>query len=311
MIYLDHQNAAGAFAHRPKQAFEHLEQFLGSNGTEDHGTRIVIYSSPASDTNSFIPTIENALITTRQAIYEWSARMDLYLADPMPVLIMGLISEKSRFDEYLKREEMDALVGGLGITHPVRLISLVLTDRRALGLNRPAEIATHEAIHQYVLTSGLCPHWDAWPRWLHEGFAMMGEHLSHTLISKDFQATVTENTTKAIFGSVNTPRYEDWRKIRDGFDLQSFMNRNMLKDRYGNSADYAASWALTHALNQWKKGLLFAEFLNFLQIQHRQPESNNSVESLSSRWIQERLGADWPQFVSHVKSISDQSAQDS
>jgi len=208
---------------------------------------------------------------------------------------LGLFSKKNDYEDYLNREGLGGLTGSLGATHPVRLMCVVLADAAALGPVSAQVVIAHEFLHLVTLKSGLCPSWEAWPRWLHEGLAMQVDHLA---------GRPSADTTLSIKARINNPdRAQAWARIADRLDLREFLKRDLTRNPGSHQDDYAASWAITAALMRWQEGRLFSALLDTLALFEMQYEPEQSLESLSADWIVAELGDSWPEFVKSVKTV--------
>lgn len=280
---------------RSERSLSHLRQAIQADSvTQSDDGSVVIASAPAARRAS-PESICNEMVTLRQELLKWADDLQIRISNPISTLVLGLCDDRRIYENYLKAESMDALTGSLGATHPVRLVSVVLTDPAALRQTTPATIAAHEAIHQLCLITKLCPGWDAWPRWLHEGVAMLGDHTPAR----------SSKVARGTFASLNKERLKDWRNIAERFDLKAFMQRDLLRDKFNHQADYAACWALTHGLSTWQKGEELAAFLNYLELQTFQPEHEpwSPIEIRSSAWLTSQFGSRWESFANHVKSL--------
>ena len=211
---------------------------------------------------------------------------------------LGLFSKKTDYEAYLKREGLGGLTGSLGATHPVRLISIVLADSAALGQVSSQVVIAHEFLHLLTLKTRLCPSWEAWPRWLHEGLAMQLDFLA----ALNDTGRIGPKPSNAI--ALNNPdRAKAWARMANGLEIQEFLKRDLMRNRGSHEDDYAASWAITAALLRWQEGRLFAAFLDMLSLMEMQYEPEQSLESHSADWLVNELGPAWPDFVKSVKSI--------
>lgn len=280
---------------------DHLHQFLGD------GSRIVNIDNlwaayqPSQITVDQVLRILNRVNWVRLDFIEWCRKKNIFLQHPDPIIILGLVSKEEEYNRYLKLERLEGLKGSLGLTHPVRLVSVLLTDLTALKSFDVAVVAAHEMIHQMTIISGLCPGWHAWPRWLHEGMAMMGDHTAAWNTSKS--PTSQSITEGPGFGSLNARRSKVWQKNAMGFEMKSFIRRDLLANPLSHSDDYAACWALTYGLAHWKKGRVLTELIDFLKLQELQPESQSTIETVTAEWLIQSLGDDWHDFIMSLQKI--------
>ncbi|MFM7129216.1 MAG: DUF1570 domain-containing protein [bacterium] len=280
-------------------AVAHLHHFLGAGvSVADDGPLTLIYQAN-SICDTEIYAMLRRIARIKSEMIDWCNEKSIRLQRPDSRIVIGLIATKSDYEKYLETENLSGLKGSLGLTHPVRLASIVLTDKSELKSFEPVVIATHEMIHQMTIASGICPGWDTWPRWLHEGMAMLGDHAA----SKDVGTNPKSQSFLELpgFGSVNTERAKAWRKIASGFEMKSFLRRDLLKNPLSHSADYAACWALTDGLARWKKGELLADLIAFLAIQEMQPEPAATVEIVAADWLVNQLGGQWPEFSKSIQ----------
>lgn len=216
---------------------------------------------------------------------------------------VGLFSSRSDYEAYLKKENLGGLGGSLGATHPVRLSAVILANPGELKSINPSVVAAHEFVHLYTLKSGLCPGWDAWPRWLHEGLAMQVDHLAGRIAVATENRNSSQSDHTINFISLNPDRAADWRKIAGRIDLSVFLKRDLTRNHNSNNEDYAACWAMTHALLNWKNGSTLTGLINQLAILEMQFSTEQSVELQSAAWLKEELGEDWPAFAAITRSI--------
>ena len=195
---------------------------------------------------------------------------------------------------------MEGLKGSLGMTHPVRLTSLAQADRKELKSFELAVVASHEMIHQFTVVSGLCPGWDAWPRWLHEGFAMLGDHTATSRVGTNPLSQSFLDSTG--FGAVNPERNVTWKKISSGFEMKSFLKRDLLKNPLSHTSDYAACWAITQGLAHWQNGEILTDLIEFLNIQEMQPEPDLTIEIITAEWLLKKVGKDWPSLMNFINN---------
>ncbi len=229
----------------------------------------------------------------------WIDSQAIALSTRGPRLEVGLFSDRASYEDYLVREGLGGLTGSLGMTHPVRCVSAVMAAGSTAADVRI--VAGHESIHLWVLRSGLCPAWHVWPRWLHEGFAQLWDHAATEIVVQKEHGTTVATGSPRI--EPNRTRQKDWSRIAASTDLERFLRRDMIADGRRHSADYATSWAVTHAMTQWGPGTLLAELIHQLQLQDIQPYDGSSPEGLTLAWLKQRLGPDWDRFTRAVADL--------
>jgi hypothetical protein len=281
----------------------HLQRFFGMGATvAASGPLRLIYPASAIDAAEE-ERLLHAMARVHDGLLDWCHQIHLHPPRPDSELIIGLASDRLQYELYLKQEALEGLKGSLGLTHPVRLSSVAQVDRKELKSFELAVVAAHEMIHQFTVVSGLCPGWDAWPRWLHEGFAMLGDHTATSRVGANpFSQSYLDPTG---FGAINPERNAAWKKIAAGFEMKSFLKRDLLKNPLSHVSDYAACWAITHALAHWQNGEILTDLIEFLNIQQMQPESDLSIEIITAEWLLKQFGDQWPDFVKfmiHQKS---------
>jgi hypothetical protein len=159
-------------------------------------------------------------------------------------------------------------------------------DRRATDLG----IAAHETVHQLTTETGLAPHFDDFPKWLHEGLAAQFE--------------VVRGGRWAGFGRVNDRRLPDWRSIRPAPRLAPLLRDSDLGHGYRRDL-YAESWALVYFLRKIHP----REFLAFLdRLRTPTPEASRRPDRASEAF-QAAFGRDlagmestWRAFVAGLKT---------
>jgi hypothetical protein len=108
-------------------------------------------------------------------------------------------------------------------------------------------LAAHEMVHQLMADSGLVPRHDAFPIWLHEGFAAQFE-----LIRGGRWAGISR---------ANDLRLPDWRGLQSAVGLERLVRDAGFGRGYQRDL-YAQAWALVYYLRTRHTG----EFLTFLDL---------------------------------------------
>jgi hypothetical protein len=116
-------------------------------------------------------------------------------------------------------------------------------ERRAVDLG----IATHEMIHQLVANSGMLPRHDAFPIWMHEGFAAQFE--------------VFRGGQWAGISRSHDLRLPDWRKIHPPPKIEPLIRDAGYGKGYQRDL-YAQAWALVYFLRTQHPD----QFLTFLDL---------------------------------------------
>jgi hypothetical protein len=119
-------------------------------------------------------------------------------------------------------------------------------DWRAMDLGT----AAHEMIHQLVAESGLAPHHDDFPLWLHEGLAAQFE--------------VIRGGRWAGIGRAHDIRLPDWRSIQHPLPLATLVQDTGFARGYQRDL-YAEAWALVYYLRKEHP----QEFLTYLDLLRR------------------------------------------
>lgn len=276
----------------PGQA--HLQSVLGPAAQVLSGDGLCVVAAAGLEPGLATDALAT-LDTTRTRFLSLLGSVRVQLPKPHFQAEVGLFSKKTNYEAYLKREGLGGLTGSLGATHPVRLMCVVLADAAALGPVSAQVVIAHEFLHLVTLKSGLCPSWEAWPRWLHEGLAMQVDHLAGRPTA---ELKLTTKTTPP-----NTDRAQAWARMADRLDLREFLKRDLTRNPSSHQDDYAASWAITAALLRWQEGRLFSALLDTLALFEMQYEPDQSLESLSADWLVSELGDSWPEFVKLVKTV--------
>jgi Protein of unknown function (DUF1570) len=138
----------------------------------------------------------------------------------------------------LKMTNQAALSLSRGQAQPVldRLEREAATQAMLLELDwRAVDMGTaaHEVIHQLVTGSGLAPRHDAFPHWLHEGFACQFE--------------VIRGGRWAGISRAHDLRMPDWRKIQAAPNLERLVRDGGFNHGYQRDL-YAQAWALVYFL---------------------------------------------------------------
>jgi hypothetical protein len=116
-------------------------------------------------------------------------------------------------------------------------------DRRSIDLGT----AAHEMVHQLVATSGLAPHHDDFPLWLHEGLAAQFE--------------VIRGGRWAGVGRAHDLRLPDWRALPRHTSLALLIQDQGFGRGYQKDS-YAQAWALVYYLRKARP----QQFLTFLDL---------------------------------------------
>jgi hypothetical protein len=131
--------------------------------------------------------------------------------------------------------------------------ALLDLDWRASDLG----LAAHEMVHQLASDSGLVPRHDAFPYWLHEGFAAQFESI--------------RGGRWAGIGRANDLRLPDWRGLQTTARLERLVRDAGFGHGYRRDA-YAQAWALVYYLRTRHPG----EFLTFLDLLRNPPIEGGS-----------------------------------
>ncbi len=123
---------------------------------------------------------------------------------------------------------------------------LIDQEWRAIDLG----VAAHEMVHQLVAASGFAPRHDAFPIWLHEGFAAQFE--------------VIRGGRWAGVSRAHDLRLADWRKLPSPPLLLPLLHDSGLGQGYQRSA-YAKAWALVYYL-RLERPREFVGFLDLLRL---------------------------------------------
>lgn len=217
------------------------------------------------------------------------ARLRMKLGDD-PARLVGRVDGRALLDR-LEREA----------DYRTMLLDL---DWRTIDLG----LAAHEMVHQLVWDSGLAPRHDAFPIWLHEGFAAQFE-----LIRGGRWAGISR---------ANDLRLPDWRALRPPVRLEKVV-RDVGFGR-GYSRDlYAQAWALVYYLRTRHS----AEFLTFLDLLRNpvaapdtkedapvepvaEPRGERVLAAFRRSFGQdlEALDRDWHPFMSGIRTPIEQHA---
>ena len=140
------------------------------------------------------------------------------------------------------RAEAQAILDRLDreIAYRTALLDL---DWRAIDLGT----AAHEMIHQLAADSGLLPRHDAFPYWLHEGFAAQFE--------------VIRGGRWAGISRAHDLRLTDWRNIRSPTRLEQLVRDAGFGRGYHRDL-YAQAWALVYYLRTQRP----RQFLTFIDL---------------------------------------------
>jgi len=150
------------------------------------------------------------------------------------------------------RDAAKAFIAGIDreITCELALLEL---DRRSIDLGT----AAHEMIHQLAANTGLLARHDAFPNWLHEGFAAQFE-----VISGGRWAGVSR---------AHDLRLPDWRKLSAPLPLERLVRDAGFGHGYARDL-YAQAWALVYYLRTQHP----QQFLTFIDLLRSPTESASS-----------------------------------
>lgn len=275
-----------------------IEVFEGSGRVERSGRTTFVVARDV-DSASVRLAVE-AADRSIEAVERWAALCHAPVRNLRPGLTIGLFAGREAYDRYLLTEGLMGLSGSLGMTHPVRSVSCAIVGEISPGTDARTVVA-HESVHLWTLRSGLCPAWHAWPRWLHEGFALTWDHLA-TSEEVTTNSTSLDSDLSKFRIEPNRVRQRDWRRIAASTDLEKFLRADMIKDHRRHGDDYATCWAVTFALATWGDGHRLAELMNHLFVQDLQPFSNDTAEKGSLGWMKTRFGRKWEEFAGYVAS---------
>ncbi len=214
--------------------------------------------------------------------------------------------------------ELDAMPPGSRIRlkladEPARLVDRSGLDRRGretawqsarLDLewrSNDLGLASHEMIHHLAHTSGLVPRHDAFPVWLHEGFAAQFE--------------VVRGGRWAGISRVDDHRLPDWRRIDRPTGLERLVRDLDFGRGYGRDI-YAEAWALVYYLRV-ERASGFATFVDLLR--NPDPTADEATSGpRGQRYLDAfrrafgpdlpAIGHDWHRFMAGVRSPIEQQA---
>ncbi|MCY2935608.1 MAG: DUF1570 domain-containing protein [Planctomycetota bacterium] len=289
------------------RSLDHLKNQIGAGGnTINTQNTCVVAASGLS-----LRIAEDALQTIEsiaQKLRDWLEKLDIPTPPKPPFLAVGLFSNKKPYEAYLTKEGLGGLSGSFGVTHPVRWVSLILCDPGELKEINPQVVIAHESIHLITLKSRLCPAWDAWPRWLHEGLALLGDHTADKSPPNPTQkGPMAKNPAPLAnrFGSTNQDRAKAWKTTSPILELNAFLRRDLIKNPLPNHQDYAACWAITAALAEWQNGRLLQSLIHELNNLHIQFEPPQSIEVFTADWLKSEIGDQWLDFTKSVRALAD------
>jgi hypothetical protein len=229
-------------------------------------------------------TAREQLAARREDLRRSAAEVDA--APPRSRIKIKFSGEPART---LGRSEAKALIDRLDgeVTCETVLLDL---DRRAIDLGT----AAHEMIHQLAIDSGLLTRHDAFPVWLHEGFAAQFE--------------VIRGGRWAGISRAHDLRLPDWRRLQSPLRLERLL-RNAGFGRGYQRDLYAQAWALVYFLRTQHP----REFLTFIDLL-RGPMSDGTAPPTASgdrvfQAFQRAFGADldsveddWHAFMKTVQT---------
>jgi hypothetical protein len=249
---------------------------------------VVAYDARSTDKQR---TAREALSARREELRQFAGSLDRLL--PRGRLRVKLTDEPART---VGRVEGKALLQRLGREIAYRTALLEL-DRRAIDLGT----AAHEMIHQLAVDSGLLTRHDAFPYWLHEGFAAQFE--------------VIRGSRWAGISRAHDLRLPDWRKIQPPPKLERLVRDGGFGHGYQREL-YAEAWGLVYYLRTQHP----RQFLTFLDLL-RSPRVDSDSEASLRRSRADRvyltflrafgpdldkLERDWHRFMAGVQTPLEQ-----
>ena len=250
------------------------------------------------------------------------AAQGIELAAPRTRLVSVYFADRRDYIHFLRSVDAEPFVNTQGYYHPIfhavfafdaRSTDEQKAGRRAIRNRRNAGvaeselarqtllldldwrttdlgIAAHETIHQMTTETGLAPHFDDFPAWLHEGIAAQFE--------------VVRGGRWAGFGRANDQRLPDWRSIRPLPRLAPLLRDAGLGHGYRRDL-YAESWALVYFLRKAHP----REFLAFLdRLRTPAPASalrpERSFEAFRASFGEDLAGieSDWLHYLADLKT---------
>ncbi len=159
-------------------------------------------------------------------------------------------------------------------------------ERRSIDLG----MAAHETTHQLVANSGLTPHHDDFPTWLHEGIASQFE--------------VVRGGRWAGVSRAHDLRLPEWRSIYPAPHLVPLVRNAAFGHGYDRDL-YAQAWALVYYLRKSQpKG--FATFLDVLRSPSSTPPDRPArlVEAFRTSFGEDlsKIEVEWHRFMKMVKT---------
>ena len=278
------ENDYRAFLHS-----EHADVFATTRGYY-HPTwnAVVAYDARSTDPQR---TPRQKLGSKRDELHRYSEMVDQSPARTRVRIKVG--------DEPLRtvgRLEAKALIDRLD--GEVNCESLLLDlDRRSIDLGT----AAHEMIHQLATNTGLIPRHDAFPLWLHEGFAAQFE--------------VIRGGRWAGISRAHDLRLPDWRKLSTLPRLERLIRDAGFAGRGYQRDLYAQAWALVYYLRTQHA----RQFLTFLDILRGPSADSPSPPGPGADRVfnafQRAFGSDldslerdWHQFMKTVQTPLEQNA---
>ena len=169
-------------------------------------------------------------------------------------------------------------------------------------------LAAHEMVHQLAWDSGLAPRHDAFPYWLHEGFAAQFESI--------------RGGRWAGISRVNDLRLPNWRAIQSPARLERLVRDTGFGRGYQRDL-YAQAWALVYYLRA-RHPSEFLTFLDLLRNPNPGPDSadegkdNPTPEPPGDRFAAafrrafgndlDALDRDWHRFMAGIRTPTEQNA---
>jgi len=151
-------------------------------------------------------------------------------------------------------------------------------------------VAAHEMVHQLVAASGLAPRHNAFPIWLHEGFAAQFE--------------VIRGGRWAGVGRAHDIRMDDWRKLTTPPLLLPLLRDSGFGQGYQPSS-YAKAWALVYYLRLEHPH----EFISFLDLLRLPPDPTPLPDGRIVSSFRSAFGPDlditaraWQEYMAKVQT---------
>jgi len=310
---------------RPDPDLDSITRALGGRSEVARGPHVVLlHQHDPAEAAARVDLLERVVTTYYLAFAAWGVDLPV----PGRRLPSAWFARQEDYLTFLHAEDADAFRPTRGYYHPTRRL-VVAYDARSGEPQRPARealaaarrrpgsprdevarrailfdlecrsidvsTAAHEMAHQLVDASGLCPRPDAFPVWVHEGFATQFE--------------VVRAGRWAGFGRADDFRLPYWRRLVPPPRLASVL-RDAGFGRGYHPDRYAEAWALVYFLRK-EHPREFLAFLDQLRVPTTEGPARDHLGAFHDAFGAELgdLESRWHRFLGGVRTPAEEASR--